>query len=76
VVYHITSVTGEKLAKSGSLPVWMGMWMSTCMLLPIAFLLISQARNDSQIFSKEWYLRVWGRIKKLLPSRKSKALAT
>lgn len=76
VVYHITSVTGEKLAKSGSLPVWMGMWMSTCMLLPIAFLLISQARNDSQIFSKEWYLRVWGRIKKLLPSRKTKALAT
>lgn len=70
VVYHITSVTGEKLAKSGSLPPIVGMWMSTGMLLPIAFLLIQQARNDSQIFTKEWYLRAWGRIRKLFAGNK------
>lgn len=59
VVFHITSITGEKLARSNAIETWMGMWMSTAMLLPIAFILIRQARNDSQIFSKEWYVRIW-----------------
>ena len=62
VVFHIMSITGEKLAKTGSVPAWFGMWMATGMLLPIAFILINQARNDSQIFSKEWYTRVWTKM--------------
>lgn len=62
VVFHIMSMTGEKLSKSGTIAPWIGMWMATAMLLPIAFVLIIQARNDSQIFSKEWYTRLWNRI--------------
>lgn len=59
VVFHIMSITGEKLARSEAVDVWMGMWMATAMLLPMAFILIRQARNDSQVFSKEWYVRIW-----------------
>jgi lipopolysaccharide export system permease protein len=66
VVFHIMSITGEKLAKTGAMEPWAGMWMATAMLLPIAFILINQARNDSQIFSKEWYIRLGNRIIKLL----------
>ncbi|MCD6063457.1 MAG: permease YjgP/YjgQ family protein [Flavipsychrobacter sp.] len=62
VVFHIMSITGEKLAKTGAVSPAIGMWLATAMLLPIAFILIQQARNDSQIFTKEWYLRVWKRI--------------
>jgi len=71
VVFHITSVVGEKLAKSGTLPPWAGMWLSTGMLLPIAFLLINQARNDSQIFSREWYTRRWFSLMRLLSVKKN-----
>jgi lipopolysaccharide export system permease protein len=59
VVFHITSVTGEKLAKTSAMPPWMGMWIATGMLLPIAFWLIFKARNDAQIFNKDWYVRMW-----------------
>ena len=59
VVFHIMSITGEKLAKANAVEPWMGMWMASAMLLPIAAVLINQARNDSQIFSKEWYMRMW-----------------
>lgn len=65
VVFHIMSITGEKLARTEAVEAWMGMWMASGMLLPIAFFLIRQARNDSQIFAKEWYLRMW----KLLSDR-------
>ncbi|OSZ78409.1 hypothetical protein CAP35_09175 [Chitinophagaceae bacterium IBVUCB1] len=58
VVFHIMSITGEKLAKTETLPAWLGMWLATAMLLPIAFVLINQARNDSQLFNKEWYIRL------------------
>lgn len=75
VVFHITSVTGEKLAKTGAMVPWMGMWMSTAMLLPIAFLLINAARNDSQIFSKEWYVRIWRAIVRLFPGKKKESVA-
>lgn len=64
LVYHIISKTGEMLAEAGSLPPWMGMWMSTAMLLPFAFIFIQQARNDSQLFTKEWYLRRWYSLKR------------
>lgn len=66
VVFHIMSITGEKLARTGAVDAWMGMWMATAMLLPIAFVLIQQARNDSQVFSKEWYTRIWGKLAGLI----------
>ena len=67
MTFHILNITGEKLAKSGAVVPWMGMWMSTAILLPLAAWLIKAARNDSQVFTKEWYTRVWRRIKNNLP---------
>lgn len=65
VIFHIMSITGEKLARTEQVEEWAGMWMATVMLLPISFILIQQARNDSQIFSKEWYVRIWRAITRL-----------
>lgn len=62
VVFHIMSITGEKLARTEAVEPWIGMWMASAMLLPIAFILIRQARNDSQVLSKEWYMRMWKKI--------------
>ena len=67
MAFHILNITGEKLSKTNAVIPWMGMWMSTACLLPLAFWLVKSARNDSQIFTKEWYSRVWRRIKILLP---------
>jgi lipopolysaccharide export system permease protein len=67
LVWYIISITGEKLSKSGALPAWIGMWISAVMLLPIALVMVRQARNDSQIFSREWYLRIWRKIRGVIP---------
>lgn len=69
ITFHILNITGEKLVKAGSAVPWLGMWMSTMILLPVAFWLIKAARNDSQIFTKEWYVRLWRAIKKLTPAK-------
>lgn len=64
IVFHIISITGEKLAKSMALEPWQGMWMATLFLLPIAFILVNAARKDAQVFSKEWYTRIGQTIAK------------
>lgn len=57
VAYFITSKTGETLSSSQKLPPYIGMWMSSLMLIPFAFVFIRAARNDSKMFSKDWYIR-------------------
>jgi lipopolysaccharide export system permease protein len=63
VLYFITSKTGESLATSQKLSPFWGMWLSTFMLLPFAFIFIRQARNDAKMFSKDFYLRLLNTIK-------------
>ncbi len=67
MAFHILNITGEKLVKTNTLPPWAGMWLSTVILLPLAFWLVKSARNDSQIFTKEWYIRIWRLIKNIIP---------
>lgn len=62
VIFHILNISGEKLAKAESVAPWLGMWMASLGLLPLAFILINAARKDSKVFTKEWYLRLWRAI--------------
>lgn len=55
VIYYIISITGEKMAKEGTLPASIGMWISTFILLPIAVYLTYKATNDSNLLNSEWY---------------------
>ena len=61
MVFYFTSTTGEKFAKEGSWSVFVGMWFSTFVLLPIGIFLIYKAMRDSQLFNKEFYYRTWER---------------
>jgi len=63
VVYFILSSTGEKLAKQGKMPALEGMWLATACLMPVAIIILVQARNDSPVFKKEAYINLWRKIK-------------
>lgn len=54
--YFVVSIFGEKAAKSGDLPVWLGMWLSTFVTLPICVFLTYKATMDSAIMSSDAYL--------------------
>lgn len=64
MVFYFTNSTGEKMAKEGTIGVFHGMWLSTYVLLPIGIFLIYKALRDSQLFSKEFYYRMWNRIRR------------
>ncbi len=62
LLYHITSITGEKLAKEGNITAFKGMWLSTFFLLPVGIFLIYKATHDSMIFDTETYKSFFKRI--------------
>jgi lipopolysaccharide export system permease protein len=64
IFYYILSIVGEKMAKSGAIdPAW-GMWMSSIILFPVGFFLTWKSNNDSKLFDRDFYLRLF-RIKRL-----------
>lgn len=69
VIYYVITITGEKYAKIGEWPSWLGMWISAFILLPIGMFLTYKAVNDSVILNIETYFEP---IKKFFGLRKDK----
>ena len=65
LIFHITSITGEKLIESGSVTPFAGMWLSSMVLLPIALFLTYKAVKDAAVFDRDTYTRFLDRIKSM-----------
>ncbi len=67
IVYHVTSIIGEKSAEKMALSAFSGMWLSTFVLLPLGIFLTYKAANDSALFSKDKYIQLLSNI--IVPSK-------
>lgn len=67
IFYYILSISGEKMAKANVLDPFWGMWMSSFILFPVGLYLTWKSNNDSALFDKDFYLRLF-RIKRLRKS--------
>lgn len=56
ILYHVSSMIGEKMAEKDVMTPFGGMWFSTFILLPIGLFLTVKATNDSKLFQPETYL--------------------
>ncbi len=63
VVFHLLNTFGERLAHEGVLNVFVGMWLSTIILIPVGVFLTYKAMDDSQLFNQEAYYRVFSKVK-------------
>ncbi|NNC83632.1 MAG: YjgP/YjgQ family permease [Flavobacteriales bacterium] len=64
LIFHITSISGEKMVNSGSLEPYQGMWLSSLVLLPFALFLTYKAANDSQLFDSSAYGKWFSKFKR------------
>lgn len=58
VIYHVTSITGEKAALTGEWNVAFGVWMSTLVILPMGLFLTWKATTDAPLLDAE----SWGKF--------------
>ena len=66
LIYYIISISGEKMAKEGTWSSFMGMWISTFVLSPIAVYLMIKGTRDSSLLDTDWYHGKWLKIKQRL----------
>lgn len=64
LVFHVLSITGEKLAKEFKVEAAEGMWMATGLLFPVGIFLTYKATTDSGILNREWYTILVEQFKK------------
>ena len=62
LTFHVLSIVGEKLAKSGSWEAYEGMWMASVILTPLGLFLTFKATSDSSLFSLLAYKKFFARI--------------
>jgi lipopolysaccharide export system permease protein len=63
LIFHLLNVFGEKFVKEKLTDVAWGMWLSIIVLAPVGMFFTYQAMHDSQLFSKEFYFRLWKKIR-------------
>ncbi len=77
LIFHLLNMFGEKFVKEDITTPLLGMWLSVFVLIPVGIFLTYKAMHDSQLFSKEFYTRVFKRFRLFLTKfRKEKYLQT
>lgn len=55
VLYYVVNISGEKAAKMGSWPTWLGMWLSSMVFAPIGTFLTYKAVKDATLLELSTY---------------------
>jgi lipopolysaccharide export system permease protein len=72
ILYHVTSIIGEKMAEKLVVGTFIGMWLATFILLPIGTFLTYKAANDSPLFNIDFYTGIFSFFKKIFFKVRSK----
>jgi lipopolysaccharide export system permease protein len=65
IIYHILSITGEKMVKTESSTAFSGMWMAVMVLAPVGMVLTYLASTDSGLFDKASWKQAFNRLIRL-----------
>jgi lipopolysaccharide export system permease protein len=59
LLFHLLNMFGEKFVKQGIVTPLVGTWLPVIVLTPVGIFLTYKATHDSQLFSKEYYYRLF-----------------
>ena len=71
LLFHLLNMFGEKFVKEDIMPPFIGMWLAVLALTPAGIFLTHKAMHDSQLFNKEYYYRIFKKVKALLNRNKA-----
>ena len=62
VVYHVISTIGERMAVFGGLNMFLGVWISSLVLLPVGLFLTFKATTDAALFDGDSWKKFFQRL--------------
>ena len=75
VLFYAINMVGEKIGKEGIVPIWVGMWMSSLVLLPIGLFITYKATKDSTVFNFSATAWIVKKIKQLFKKKSAILIA-
>lgn len=69
IFYYIIDNMGYKMARDGKVEIWIGMWLSSAVLLPLGVFFTYKALRDSAVFNPDAYRTALRRLLGLRESR-------
>ena len=76
IVYYVLTMQGEKVAKQGVIPVWVGVWIADVILFAIGLVFLRQARIDARLFESDFYAVALEKARRWLAERKQARIKT
>lgn len=67
VIYYVITITSQRVAIAGDIPVSIGVWLSSMILLPIGIFLTIKATTDSALLDRESWKK---KLNKIFKSKK------
>ncbi len=62
VIYYVITITSQRIAIAGDIPVFLGVWMSSIIILPIGVFLTIKATTDSALLDGESWKKTFKNI--------------
>lgn len=62
IIYYIIDTFGQNMTKEESVPVWLGMWLSSLLLLPIGLFLTYRSAQDSITINVDALADPWRKL--------------
>lgn len=62
VIYYIITITSQRIAIAGDIPIFIGVWLSSIIILPIGIFLTVKATTDSSILDGESWKKTFNKI--------------
>ncbi|MBQ2396056.1 MAG: LptF/LptG family permease [Bacteroidales bacterium] len=62
IIYYIVGTMGENAAREQEIPIWLGMWLSTLIFLPVGLFLTAKATTDAGIMNAEAWSKMIEKI--------------
>ncbi len=76
IIYYMITVAGEKASNESVFSPFVGMWLSSFVMIPLGLFLTYKASIDSNLFNKEWYYNIARKIQAWLQLKKDKGITT
>ncbi len=74
ITYYMITVAGEKASNESVFSPFVGMWLSSFVMIPLGVFLSYKASIDSNLFNKEWYYNVARKVQAWVQFKKEKEL--
>jgi lipopolysaccharide export system permease protein len=62
VIYYIITITSQRIAVAGDMPIFLGVWLSSIIILPIGIFLTIKATTDSALLDRDSWKKTFRKI--------------